>query len=179
MTRKLGIAVIGLGPASLPHSKSLLDLAGRAEVRWAVSRTPDRAEAYAAQFPFPTTTDLDAVLADPAVDAAIVLTPPSSHLDVSALCLEAGKHVLVEKPLELTSERGQRLVDTARRTGRTFGVTLQHRFRPASLRLKQRSNPASSAASRPPSSPCRGGARRAITTSPAAVRSPATAAACC
>ena len=136
MTCKLGIAVIGLGPASLPHSKSLLDLAGRAEVRWAVSRTPDRAAAYAAQFPFPTTTDLDAVLADPTVDAAIVLTPPSSHLDVSALCLEAGKHVLVEKPLELTSERGQRLVDTARRTGRTFGVTLQHRFRPASLRLK-------------------------------------------
>ena len=63
MTRKLGIAVIGLGPASLPHSKSLLDLVDRAETRWAVSRTPDRAKAYAAQFPFPTTTDLDAVLA--------------------------------------------------------------------------------------------------------------------
>ncbi len=136
MTRKLGIAVIGLGPASLPHSKSLLDLADRAQTLWAVSRTPGRAKAYAQQFPFPTTTDLDAVLADPAVDAAIVLTPPSSHLDVSARCLEAGKHVLVEKPLELTSERGQRLVDTARRTGKTFGVTLQHRFRPASLRLK-------------------------------------------
>ncbi|CAH1664288.1 Gfo/Idh/MocA family oxidoreductase [Hyphomicrobiales bacterium] len=136
MTRKLGIAVIGLGPASLPHSKSLLDLADRAEVRWAVSRTQDRAKAYAAQFPFPTTTDLDAVLADPTVDACIVLTPPSSHLDVSAACLEAGKHVLVEKPLELTSARGQRLVGTARRTGRTFGVTLQHRFRPSSLRLK-------------------------------------------
>ncbi|MGO4403769.1 Gfo/Idh/MocA family protein [Bosea sp. RAF48] len=136
MRRKLGIAVIGLGPASLPHSKSLLDLADRANVRWAVSRTPDRAKAYADQFPFPTTTDLDAVLTDPAVEAVIVLTPPSSHLDVSALCLEAGKHVLVEKPLELTSERGQRLVDTARRTGRTFGVVLQHRFRPASLRLK-------------------------------------------
>lgn len=136
MTRKLGIAVIGLGPASLPHSKSLLDLADRADVRWAVSRTPDRAEAYAKQFPFPTTTDLDAVLTNSTVDACIVLTPPSSHLDVSALCLESGKHVLVEKPLELTSERGQRLVDTARRTGKTFGVVLQHRFRPASLRLK-------------------------------------------
>lgn len=136
MTRKLGIALIGLGPAALPHSKSLLDLADRADVRWAVSRTPDRAKAYAGQFPFPTTTDLDVALADPTVDATIVLTPPSSHLDVSARCLESGKHVLVEKPLELTSERGQRLVDTARRTGRTFGVTLQHRFRPASLRLK-------------------------------------------
>jgi predicted dehydrogenase len=137
MTRKLGIAVIGLGPASLPHSRSLLDLGDRAETRWAVSRTLDRAKAYAAQFPFPTTTDLEAVLADAAVDACIVLTPPSNHLDVSARCLEAGKHVLVEKPLELTSERGQRLVDTARRTGKTFGVTLQHRFRPASLRLKE------------------------------------------
>lgn len=136
MTRKLGIAVIGLGPASLPHSKSLLDLAGRVEVRFAVSRSAERARAYAGQFPFPTTTDLDAVLADPTVDAMIVLTPPSSHLDVSARCLEAGKHVLVEKPLELTSERGQRLVDVSRRTGRVFGVVLQHRFRPASLRLK-------------------------------------------
>lgn len=136
MTRRLGIAVIGLGPASQPHSKSLLDLADRADVRWAVSRTPDRAKTYAAQFPFPTTTDLDAVLTDPSVDACIVLTPPSSHLDVSALCLEAGKHVLVEKPLELTSARGQRLVDIARRTHRTFGVVLQHRFRPASLRLR-------------------------------------------
>ncbi len=136
MTRKLGIAVIGLGPASLPHSKSLLDLADRAEVRFAVSRSGERARAYAGQFPFPTTTDLDAVLADRSVDAVIVLTPPSSHLDVSARCLEAGKHVLVEKPLELTSARGQQLVDTARLTSRVFGVVLQHRFRPASLRLK-------------------------------------------
>ena len=136
MTRKLGIAVIGLGPASLPHSRSLLDLSDRAQVRWAVSRTPDRAAAYARQFPFPTTTDLDAALADPDVAACIVLTPPSSHLEVSARCLEAGKHVLVEKPLELTSARGQELVDVARRTGKAFGVTLQHRFRPASLRLK-------------------------------------------
>lgn len=136
MTRKLGIAVIGLGPASLPHSRSLLDLSDRAQVRWAVSRTPDRAAAYARQFPFPTTTDLDAALADPDVTACIVLTPPSSHLEVSARCLEAGKHVLVEKPLELTSARGRELVDVARRTGKAFGVTLQHRFRPASLRLK-------------------------------------------
>lgn len=136
MTRKLGVAVIGLGPAALPHSKSLLDLADRVDVRWAVSRSAGRAEAFQAQFPFPVTTDLDMVLADDAVEAVIVLTPPSSHLDVSARCLEAGRHVLVEKPLELTSERGAKLVATARRTGKTFGVVLQHRFRPASLRLK-------------------------------------------
>ena len=44
--------------------------------------------------------------------------------------------MLVEKPLELTSERGARLVEAARRSGKALGVVLQHRFRPASLRLK-------------------------------------------
>lgn len=136
MTDKLGIAVIGVGPASLPHSKSLLDLTDRVDVRWAVGRSPERVADYAGRFTFPVTTDLDAVLNDPTVAAAIVLTPPSSHLDVAATFLEAGKHVLVEKPLELTSERGQRLVEIARQSGKTFGVVLQHRFRPASLRLR-------------------------------------------
>jgi predicted dehydrogenase len=136
MTGRLGLAVVGLGPASQPHAKSLLDLSDRVEVRFAVSRTAERAAAFAAQFPFPVATDLDAVLADPSVQAAIVLTPPSSHLDVSARCLAAGKHVLVEKPLELTSERGARLIAAARRSGKRFGVVLQHRFRPASLRLR-------------------------------------------
>src|SRR6187549_120254 len=111
MTRKIGVAIVGLGPASQPHAKSLVDLLDRVDVRFAVSRTAERAAAFAAQFPFPVATDLEAVLADPSVEAAIVLTPPSSHLDVSARCLEAGKHVLVEKPLELTSERGARLVE--------------------------------------------------------------------
>lgn len=133
---KLGIAVIGLGPASLPHSKSLIDLADSIDLRWAVSRSAERAAAFGKQFPFPVTTDLDAVLADRSVEAVIVLTPPSSHLDVSARCLEAGKHVLVEKPLELTSARGAKLVETARASGKVLAVVLQHRFRPASLRLR-------------------------------------------
>ncbi|AMJ62214.1 Gfo/Idh/MocA family protein [Bosea sp. PAMC 26642] len=136
MTRRIGIAIIGLGPASLPHSKSLLDLKDRAEVRFAVSRSPERAAAFGREFPFPTTTDLDAVLADPTIEAAIVLTPPSSHLDVSRRCLQAGKHVLVEKPLELTSARGAELVAAGRASGKILAVVLQHRFRPASLRLK-------------------------------------------
>ena len=135
--KKLGLAIVGLGPASQPHSKSLLDLSDGVEVHWAASRSSERAEAYAQQFPFRTTTDIEAAISDPAVEAVLVLTPPSSHLEVSQRCFAAGKHVLVEKPLELTLQRGERLVQAAKAAGRKFGVVLQHRFRPASLRLRQ------------------------------------------
>ena len=132
-----GVAIIGLGPASLPHAKSLLDLAGRVDVRWAAARTPERARAFAAQFPFPTTTDIAAAIADPAVEAVLVLTPPAAHLEIAERCLAAGKHVLVEKPLEVSLDRAERLVAAARSAQRRLGVVLQHRFRPASLRLRE------------------------------------------
>jgi predicted dehydrogenase len=91
----------------------------------------------AKSYPFPVTTDLDAAISDPAISAVIVLTPPAAHLEVAERCFAAGKHALVEKPLELTSERGGRLVAAGRRAGRRLGVVLQHRFRPASLRLRE------------------------------------------
>jgi predicted dehydrogenase len=134
---RIGLAVVGLGPAALPHAKSLLDLSDQAEVRWAASRSRERAASFAQAFPFPTTTDIEAAIDDPAVDAVLVLTPPAAHLEVAARCFAAGKHVLVEKPLELTVARGERLVEAGRRAGRRLGVTLQHRFRPASLRLRE------------------------------------------
>ncbi len=135
--KKIGLAVIGLGPASQPHSKSLLDLSDLVEVHWAASRSSERVHAYQQLFPFRTTTDIEMAINDPAVDAVLVLTPPRSHLDVSERCLAAGKHVLVEKPLELTLDRGERLVALASASGRRLGVVLQHRFRPASVRLRQ------------------------------------------
>ena len=133
---KVGVAIVGLGPASLPHGKSLVDLSDQADVIWAATRSPQRAEAFAKTFPFPTTTDLPAAIRDPRVGAVIVLTPPSAHLDVAEQCFAAGKHVLVEKPLELSLDRASRLVEAGRRSGRRLGVVLQHRFRAASRRLR-------------------------------------------
>jgi predicted dehydrogenase len=134
---KTGIAIVGLGPASQPHARSLLELGDQADVRWAASRSPERTAAFAKSFPFPVTNDLEAAITDTAVQAVIVLTPPAAHLDVAERCFAAGKHVLVEKPLELTAERGARLVAAGRQAERRLGVVLQHRFRPASLRLRE------------------------------------------
>jgi predicted dehydrogenase len=133
----VSIALIGLGPGAEPHAKSLIDLADRVEVKAAASRTEGRTRAFADRFGFPVTTDIEAVIANPAIEAVLVLTPPAAHLEVAERCLRAGKHVLVEKPLELTVDRAERLVRVGRDSGRRLGVVLQHRFRPASLRLRE------------------------------------------
>ena len=133
---RIGVTVIGLGPASEPHAKSLLELADRVEVRWAATRSQARADAAAKRYGFPVTTEIDRAIADPAVQAVLVLTPPSAHLEVAEQCFAAGKHVLVEKPLELTAARARRLVAAGRASGRRLGVVLQHRFRAGGLKLR-------------------------------------------
>jgi predicted dehydrogenase len=130
------IALIGLGPGAEPHAKSLVDLAHRVGVKAAASRTESRTRTFANSFGFPVTTDIDAVIADPSIQAVLVLTPPAAHLEIAERCLRAGKHVLVEKPLELTLDRAEHLVRVGRETKRKLGVVLQHRFRPSSLRLR-------------------------------------------
>ena len=132
---RLRLAIIGLGTAVQPHARALIDLAGSIEVVAAVTRSAARAAAFAQNFPFPVTLGMDEVIADPAIDAILLLTPPNAHLDLAERCLGAGKHVLVEKPLELTGARAARIVAAARAADRVLGVVLQNRFRPAVLRL--------------------------------------------
>ena len=130
---RLGIAVIGIGPGSLPHFKSLQDLADRVEVRWVAARGPER---LAAVTEYPTTTDVAAAIADPTVGAVLVLTPPAAHLAVAELAFAAGKHVLMEKPLELSTASARALVAGGRAAGVRLGVVLQHRFRDAGVALR-------------------------------------------
>jgi predicted dehydrogenase len=66
------------------------------------------------------------VIADPAVDAVVVATPVSTHYDLALAALEAGKHVLVEKPLAGSSQQAQTLVDTA--VGRGLVLMPGHTF---------------------------------------------------
>lgn len=135
--KRLRVGVIGLGPAAEPHAKSLLDLADRVEVIACASRTAERAVRFEARFGLPVTTDIDGLIADDRVEAMLVLTPPSAHLDIAVRCLAAGKHVLVEKPLELSVARGRELTEAAAKAGLKLGVVLQHRFRPGVRRLEK------------------------------------------
>ncbi|HEY5832022.1 MAG TPA: Gfo/Idh/MocA family oxidoreductase [Hyphomicrobiaceae bacterium] len=129
------IALIGLGMAVTPHAKSLLDLGDRAEVAFAMSPSAGRRQAFAARFPFPISDSVAAVAADASIDAVAILTPPNTHLEIATGLAKAGKHILLEKPLEVATERAEALVAACRDAGVTLGVVLQHRFKPAAERL--------------------------------------------
>jgi predicted dehydrogenase len=135
MAARTRIAIVGLGMAVTPHAKGLLDLAGEVEVAHAFSPTARRRAAFAERFPFPPCDSFETILADPTVEAVAVFTPPYTHRDIGLACARAGKHVLMEKPLEITTARAEELVAGCRAAGVRLGVVLQHRFRPAALRL--------------------------------------------
>jgi predicted dehydrogenase len=131
------IALVGLGPAALPHLRSLQDLNDRIELRYAFARDPrvDRIQPYTG--PVRLTDSLELILQDHEVQAVIVATPPSTHLEICERCFAAGKHVLLEKPIELNLERATRLLELATQAGLQLGVVLQHRFRQASQVLQK------------------------------------------
>ena len=137
MASRMVIALVGLGPAALPHLRSLQDLHDRIELRYAFARDPrvDRIQPYTG--PVRLTDSLELILQDHEVQAVIVATPPSTHLEICERCFAAGKHVLLEKPIELNLERATRLLELATQAGLQLGVVLQHRFRQASQVLQK------------------------------------------
>jgi UDP-N-acetyl-2-amino-2-deoxyglucuronate dehydrogenase len=131
------LAIIGLGMAVTPHAKSLVDLRERAEVVWAMSPSAERRVAFAARFPFPTTGDIAAIAGDPSIAAVGVLTPPNTHLELVEKLAGTGKHILLEKPLDITTARSLAIVEAGRKAGVKIGVVLQHRFKPAAEKLAE------------------------------------------
>jgi len=134
---KTRIAIVGLGMAVTPHARGLLDLADRVEVLHAFTPSPARRKDFAARFPFPLADSLDTILNDDRVEAVAVFTPANTHAEIGLACARAGKHVLMEKPLDITTARAEALVQGCRAAGVRLGVVLQHRFRPAGMRAAE------------------------------------------
>jgi predicted dehydrogenase len=112
----LGVAVVGYGYWGPNLARNVNELS---ELSLQALCEPNevRGAAFAQKFPgVPVQAELDAVLADPAVDAVVVATPPATHHALVRRALEAGKHVLVEKPLATTVEHAEDLVNLAARS---------------------------------------------------------------
>jgi predicted dehydrogenase len=129
-------ALVGCGVIAPTHVRALQQLAGRVELVAVSDVVPEHAAALAAEFGL-RAVDYGAVLADPTIDAVTVCTPSGLHADVGVPALLAGKHVVVEKPMEVTVEACDRLLSAQQASGTTLGVICQHRFDPAAALVKK------------------------------------------
>ena len=84
-----------------------------------------------------TTTDCHALIADPAIDAVVIMTPVSIHYPTALEALQAGKHVLLAKPIATSSEHASRLIDEAQRHNRILMVDHTFVYTGAVRRMKE------------------------------------------
>lgn len=139
MDRTLKIACIGCGTIAQGygseqggHIRSLLDSGKPVEVLL-VDKNLAIAQGAAQKFGLKHfTDDVEDVLRDRTVDAALILTYNSTHVDVAIRCIEEGKHFFVEKPLAMSLSECERILDAQRRHGYRGKIVVGHRFRYAS-----------------------------------------------
>jgi predicted dehydrogenase len=125
MTLRFGL--IGCGRVAPRHAQSLAQLHETQLVAVADVRE-DRARRFAEEYGTEAYTDYQAMLARPDIDAVTVCVPSGLHAPVAIDVLQAGKHVLVEKPIALDLAGADRMINTAREMGLRLGVVLQNRY---------------------------------------------------
>lgn len=138
--RPLHIAFLGCGFITGVHSRHLQALAGSGEevvVSYA-SRDPRKAELYREKYAGRRAYgDYASALADDDVDAVVVAVPPAYHLELSLAALDAGKHVLVEKPAYLTSADFEAVRSRRDQAGRVVLVGENDHYKPLAVTLRR------------------------------------------
>jgi predicted dehydrogenase len=135
MTDKIGIAIIGCGMISEFQAKAIGALPD-AWVTGFFDTVPEMAKGRAAQFGGRAYATLDELLADKRAQAASICTPSGTHMEPAVQAARAGKHLMVEKPLEVTVERVDAIINACREAGVTLGAIFPRRFQPSSRALK-------------------------------------------
>src|SRR5712692_1691504 len=134
----LGFAIVGCGMIARFHARALAEVPG-ARLVALVSRDVANAKtvAEAVGHPCDIYSDLKPALARRDVDVVIVTTPSGAHLEPAVAAALAGKHVVVEKPLEITLERCDRIIDACDRCGVKLCTIFPSRFGDANQTLKK------------------------------------------
>lgn len=131
----IGFGIIGCGMISKFHAKAIQEIPG-AKLVACYNSTPDKAEKLAADFGCKAYRELEAMLADPAVHVVTIGTPSGAHMDPAIAAAKAGKHVIVEKPLEITLDRCDAIIQACRESKVALATIFPSRFHAPSRQIK-------------------------------------------
>lgn len=125
---RIGFGLLGCGMVSPVHADSLKELE-QAELVAVCDRVEARAKAFAQRYGCPYCTDLEDLLARDDIDVISVCIPPGFHAESVVACAHAGKHVIVEKPMEISLKRSDLMVKACEDAAVKLAVIFQNRFK--------------------------------------------------
>ncbi|MDF2960792.1 MAG: oxidoreductase [Paenibacillus sp.] len=133
------VAVVGTGGISASHLEAYTSFPERCKVVCLCDIYPEKAEALKEKLGLDceVVADSEAVAARTDIDLVSICTPPYTHAELSILFLNAGKHVLVEKPMASSLAECDRMIEAAEKSGKILSVIGQNRFRDPIMRLKK------------------------------------------
>jgi UDP-N-acetyl-2-amino-2-deoxyglucuronate dehydrogenase len=134
--RPRGFGIVGAGVIASTHADAIASIPDATLI--AISDVePERSKSLAAQHDCATEPDLDTLLARDDVDVVSVCVPSGLHAEVGIRAAAAGKHLVVEKPLDVSLEAADRLICAARAAGVVMTVMAQHRFDQGLIELRR------------------------------------------
>ena len=123
----IGFGIVGLGVIAHVHAEGIRDTE-RGEVTACFSRSREKADAFGKKFGCRAYSSYRDFLADPGLDVVCLCTPSGAHLEYALEAAEAGKHLMIEKPLEVTLERCDKIINACERKGVVCAGIFQSRF---------------------------------------------------
>ena len=134
--KKVRCAVVGLGAIGPTHVEAIVHLE-ETELVAVCDIVKEKADAMAAKHGCKAYYDFDTMIQDPEIDLVHVCLPSGMHAKFGIKAAQAGKNVLVEKPIDVTLEAAQSLVDACHKAGVVLSCISQHRFDPDFAKAKK------------------------------------------
>jgi UDP-N-acetyl-2-amino-2-deoxyglucuronate dehydrogenase len=136
MHEKLRFAIIGCGRIAPRHAQSLAELSDRAQLVAVADVIESRAQRLARDYSAEAATDYRRLLDRKDIDVINICTPSGLHARMGIEAAQAGKHVVVEKPMALTIQDADALIAACAQANVTLTVVLQNRYNPPMQDLK-------------------------------------------
>jgi predicted dehydrogenase len=130
-----GFGIIGLGMIAEFHAKAIAAM-GKGELVACYSRSAGKADAFGKSFGCAGYSSLDQFLVHEGLDIVTICTPSGFHLEPALQAIEAGKHLIVEKPLEVTLERCDEMIEAAQKRGVRLAGVFPSRYHEAAATIK-------------------------------------------
>lgn len=134
--KEIGFGIVGGGLIGAVQAAAINEISG-ARLLAVCGRDEQRTAEFAAKFAATAYTDYEKFLAHPGLQIINICTPSGTHAELGIKAAQAGKHVLVEKPIEIDLARADALIEACDRAGVKLGVIFQSRFLPAVQKIKR------------------------------------------